>query len=240
MWQPESDEHSYTETDKQIKKSSPKHMERKPNKERTYKEGLLTVWYKEEHKEGVAFSQIVEGMRLAREMVNKAVDMIPSSGGIVDKILRYHFHVKEEGDKKDVVPSILKSFKYIQNGLSLQVVICVSRDLRPGKRGLTTKSGQIHLNRSILKDSPLAVARTIVHEAAHSYAEMPGEISYKDGRIDEEVYANLTAYLDGDAAEAQGHADRYAWTALSLHQGRLLTPNNFFNEEGIIEDVDAY
>jgi hypothetical protein len=87
------------------------------------------------------------------------------------------------------------------------------------KRGETMKHGRtkehMHLNLS-------AIARTIIHEASHMFAAMPGTIEYKDGTVRNEMYEEFSRYQNQKPQHARACADSYAWAALSLAHGHVV------------------
>jgi hypothetical protein len=204
-------------------------------------EGRVTIWYKESNEpEDNQFGKIVESVRLAREMVDKALQLLPQRSGndLVKKVLDYHFRTPSEKQIK----AIIESFEHIKGGLDGQVILCLAKALSANERGQTTDtqnvddSGftiyRIHLNTNILCDLDEQIARTIVHEASHAFAETPGTTTSKraydedDEDTDEkEVYVYDKAYQSQEPKEAKKCADSYAWGALSLFKGFLCKPN---------------
>jgi hypothetical protein len=95
------------------------------------------------------------------------------------------------------------------------------------KRGETMKHGRtkehMHLNLNMLPSvDESAIARTIIHEASHMFAAMPGTIEYKDGTVRNEMYEEFSRYQNQKPQHARACADSYAWAALSLAHGHVV------------------
>lgn len=204
-------------------------------------DGQVTIWYKEgTDPEKSGFGKIVEALRLARKLVENAVNLLvkePDSAS-VKAVLAYHFggkkvkanpkdEVKEGEVQKVHLLKIIDNFKLIQDGLSGQVILCVSKKLGESERGNTTK--EMHLNLNEFKDDiDTAIARTIIHEASHKFAKTHGTAIFGP----KEVYAIDSGYSDQEPRHAKDCADSYAWAAISLLDKHVLTPDNFFNGVG--------
>jgi len=87
----------------------------------------------------------------------------------------------------------------------------------------------------------LALARTIVHEASHAFAAIPGD-KVEDGHATFEVYAHSDSYKQQCADVAIDCADSYAWAALSIFKGHVALPwtsddpgSGFHNEGGCLD-----
>ncbi len=75
----------------------------------------------------------------------------------------------------------------------------------------------------------MSVARTIIHESAHAFAGMYGTRTH-GWATDEELYVHSSTWDDAHPNDRRGSADAYAWAAISLHQDRVLFPNDGFND----------
>jgi hypothetical protein len=81
----------------------------------------------------------------------------------------------------------------------------------------------MHLNLNLLhSNDESAIARTIIHEASHMFAKMPGTSTYEDGQIEKELYESNLKYRAQKPKTAKSCADSYAWAALSLAHGHVV------------------
>jgi hypothetical protein len=214
---------------------------RGPNKiARTYdfNEGWVTIWYKQSTKPPENnFGKLVRSLRLARNYISVTVRELEKDplSKLATDILGVHFGAYNlkggKGLRKDRLEEVREDFKKIQEGLSTQIILCLQKDLGEDTRGETVSHGtkknwktveHIHLNRDILFEDDSAIARTIIHEASHLFAEMPGTTYYKDGSSEKEIYENYTEYRKQTPKDALSCADSYAWAALSFAHGHVL------------------
>jgi hypothetical protein len=189
------------------------------------------------------FGKIVRAVRLAREMLQTTESLLREPySDLLLKTLKYHFNVT----KRDTGPIkiIFQRFATISDSFKRQLVICASATLRRGVRGATRPGVSMSISRRILiKNCDEAIARTLIHEGAHMYCNgirsAFGELYCKDANYKTE--SNITTV---------DRADSYAWTALSLHSGRVLaayntvksytdpSTGNFSNKKGADKDTD--
>jgi hypothetical protein len=206
-------------------------------------EGAVTIWYKNRKKpDEDFFGKLVESTRLARELVDAAVTQlkVDPPTELVKQIMKSDFRIENENAIDNFLPTIREMFAIIKSGLSGQVILCVSKTLSEDDRGDTSGKTirRIRLNASKLADdSELAIARTIVHEAAHLYAGMRGNVTkkeegYTDMKVQKESYKDDIYYNDIKPCDTIYRPDSYAWAALSLHHGHLLDTISFHNVAG--------
>ena len=189
-------------------------------------EGQVTIWYKEASMPTQsAFGNIVKALRLARELVDHAVTCLQKQpdSALVKKVLDTHFGGANGPITEASINQILGRFQDIQKGLSGQVILCVSKKLGEKVRGETTKQMHLHM-KEIANDADLDIARTIIHEASHMFAAMPGDNKYHP-EGPHEVYAHDEKYTLQKPIDAKLCADSYAWAAVSLSHKHVLTPN---------------
>jgi hypothetical protein len=163
-------------------------------------------------------------------MVERAnTGMGKRSDDLTQKVLDYHFQIKNPNNK--LVDKIVRKYNKIADGLSNQIILSV-KELEDNTRAETDIKNEdpyyrIHLNKDILNTQSVMIARTIVHESSHAFANIPGEIEQEDlqGDIDyrHEHYAHESGYKAQSRDDAVHCADSYAWAALSFYAGRLLT-----------------
>jgi hypothetical protein len=234
-------------TEKEIKKKNDQPWTNNPSKvkmARTYdkSEGNLVIWYNKDKppkNDGILdeFGQIVNGLRIAREMAARAITRLTNerNNKVVKDVLSYHFKIED----KDGIAGIIESFNYISGGLNKQMILCFTKELPNDTRGEANEKGngryRIHLNTIILGDNLNAIARTIVHEASHAFASTKGTITsrmengsdddFEGEDEDPELYANDCGYRKQEPHELEMCADSYAWSALSLYEDRLQTGN---------------
>lgn len=209
-----------------------------------FNEGFVTIWYKESKKpEDNQFGKIVRSLRLARNYVDATVQELNKKplSRLATQVLGVHFGAYNKPNRRigKFFEDIRESFKEIKQGLSGQVVLCLRKDL--SGRGETMahgKSGEhIHISREILaSDDESAIARTIIHEASHTFAEMPGTSLYaalrlneedeededEVGEIEPELYESYPKYRTQIPKEAKACADSYGWAALSFGHGHVI------------------
>jgi len=206
-------------------------------------EGDLVIWYKQGKKpDEKGFGRVLEGVRRARALLARSIQVLKNEpkGELATVVLRHHFGANDGPLSSEDLASIIESFELIQEGLRAQPTICLSKKLSDNTRGETNGADtdfHVHINLNILDDHPDALARTIIHEASHRFASTDGSVTSKRyGESDEdekpEIYEYHSAYADKTTDEATMNADSYAWGALSLGSGRLLTSNTFRNDLG--------
>lgn len=203
--------------------------DRKPAKyEKTVETGArqLDVWYTDSPGDD-GFGAIVEARALALAMVEKTVAALKSPDRLACEALKTHFGKLDTERDKGELTLLRERFEQIRDGLSKPLVICLARSSTMKGRGLTTRKGRIHLNLSILGNVRLAIARTIVHEASHAFARIPGSGVDGYGDAFDEYYAKSKAYARQTASAAINCADSYAWTALSIYEGHVTQPATY-------------
>jgi hypothetical protein len=217
---------------------------------KSYPSENLTIWYKEGQmvEESVGngpsgLEQVVESVRRARHMVNIAIEKLKGQtavGGTVEDILIAHFRLKN--NNKENIDSIVDSFELIRDGLKKNLIISLGRNksLRKDKaiRGYTPTNIDVknceqhfHISRSILSDQCDHIARTIIHEASHLFADTHGGWTCDSfgnddfGQENPEIYEDNPAYDKQNEDEAIICADSYAWAALSLFHDKVMRSN---------------
>ena len=216
--------------------------EKKPAKfGQTFGDGLnqLDIWYTEATKpDESGFGAIVEARELALQMVRATVAALEARNAIASKALAAHFGRLDIAKDTGPVKLVVERYHAILRGLSAPFTICLAKSPRMGKgaRGLTSKRLRIHLNLAILGNHRLALARTIVHEASHAFAGLPG-YEMEDGHATVELYAHQKGYQNQCADVAIDCADSYAWAALSIYKGHLTRPWNLSEPDGFNDEV---
>lgn len=208
-------------------------------------EGNLEIWYKaSDQLNDSSFGTVLKALVSARGMVDKSIELLTKEKNtkLVQDVLNYHFRGVKTGKKieEDYFQEIVEAYGYIREGLNQQVILCLSKNLHDEVRASTRaetdlKPGRIHLNRNLLTEHPTSIARTIVHEAAHAFAERPGDEKHRP-----EVYEHDKddRYLKQLPEDAINCADSYAWAALSFHFGFVVTSDRFIPAQGsALEDT---
>jgi hypothetical protein len=196
----------------------------------------LTIWYfdgkgENKKKEAIAaskninnFQNLVTATRRARLMAEAAGKALETASAVRTTILKNHF--ANPSPSSSDLEQIWKNYQRIQKGL-VNITICDARGRASDSRGFVNKNtkydyhGNIHINFAILDYHEDSVARTIVHEASHKFADTL-----------DVAYAGASSYPPKDAIE---NADSYAWAALSFLIGRLVIPHNFYDALGFSE-----
>jgi hypothetical protein len=179
------------------------------------------------------FGKIVQAVTCARMILKKTAELLAAKDPLVEEVLRHHFKVSLKSPAHSgFVKLINERFELIVAGFNQQTVICVSKNLDNTTRGETTAKSTMCINRKILDDDEAAIARTIIHEGAHKFANVKSAY--------EEIYEDDKRYGNESPDSTIYRADSYAWAALSLFSGRLLTGYNFDNTCGALKDVSPY
>jgi hypothetical protein len=181
------------------------------------------------------FGKIVDGIRLARSMLDVATSKLSNIDNLDDttsSILKYHFNIDTKSNDQSHLKIIQMRLRQISDGLKQQVIICATTKLSKYTRGETTPDKPIHINKRILKNCSEAIARTIIHEGAHKFSEVKSHYG--------EIYCDNDHYGKEHHSNTIDRADSYAWTALSLYSGRPLSHLNFENDSGIEFEADEH
>lgn len=236
MWQPDADSPKRAEISKLYDES----------------DGNLVIWYRKRwdemerknKKRDFGFSRLVESVRLAREIMDASclkINQDPLDHNSLNTIKK-HFAIDPTNRGDSGRFKIIKMrFGEIQTGLNGQMVICIAKNLKSDRGRVMGKGNErrIHINKKLVCDesdvnfnSTLAIARTVIHESAHFFANCPGTIT---GGFDsrDELYAHHQMYWRKNLLNTEDEADRYAWAAISLHHGHELSPESLLNLEDV-------